>query len=166
MRNLLSALHYITLIIQQKMADSKETEGLDLDWFAVDHQGYVGHIASMGGDLPLQLSINDCETLSAYFWSQPLTSQIISSEQIDKWMSFKDGEEKKRYLDSFSPFAQRGLFSFDRILYSTQYCLVSSPTKPIKVYDLPESIQLFLTKVKQPNSLFKTVNILSLDDFA
>src|SRR4051812_31024325 len=112
--------------------------GLEFDWFAVDHDGHIGHFSSAGyGPIPRAAldNANAQEQLLAYFHEQPAQTDaefmIAQVGTLDDWLAM----------------ARHGLFSYDYGESYGPYTLIARPARPTIIRALPASIQQFLRQV-------------------
>ena len=122
----------------------------DFEWFAVDSNGHIAFVTSAGfAPIPLivfrsKRQYFDCAN---YFENLPEKSESILSEDFPY--------KVKSWIDA----AKRGLFAFDwnwgLSCYEAgkPYRLIAYPTKPLKVSELPNEIQEYLSPIH-----FKTIN--------
>jgi hypothetical protein len=85
----------------------------DWDWFAVDEDGNVGHFATgTFRRLPpsARADSEGLEELISYFDSVPRVENYVIRPEFEKSQSFKNQEERSRYLESFAAMASRGLY--------------------------------------------------------
>jgi len=133
-----------------------DQEVSDYDWFAIDTQGNVGHFASNGGILleSVAASAENLQLVVDHFKS----SQVITGFRLAPTFSYpsdiKSIEQKKIFVSSFTAYSEYGLYSFDRYepnyrgdLSKQNYIPVSQPNKPIHINQLPETIQVILSKL-------------------
>ncbi|QDV29869.1 hypothetical protein Spb1_17880 [Planctopirus ephydatiae] len=114
-----------------------EEECEDLDWYAVDESGYIGHFATGGrGFLPRSVK-NSSEnrlTLHSFFVELPVSCAGIHNDAAGN-------------NEFFLAMSGRGLYSYDyspgkgRNLGYSRNCI---PTSPLKVEVCPEEIQAIL----------------------
>lgn len=128
----------------------------DLDWFAVDDEGCVGHFTSAGFKLlptTVVRSAEDLEIILEFFErSTPIRESHFVDEQIID--SLRKEKNPERRLRDFVAMADRGLYSYDIESYGDTYFRVAIPTSPIRIYELPENIQSILKQTHARNILF------------
>jgi hypothetical protein len=122
-----------------------DQEILDLDWFALDVDGAVGHFATAGaGALPeplLSMTKQDFDFIQNYF-----ETLFVQSTGL------------KSYLDA----ARIGLFEFDALRAECRpvgYFRVSLPSVPLLITKLPPDIAGMLSKTVLPVSFRRTEKI-------
>ena len=143
-----------------------EEETRDIDWFALDSEGFVGHFTTGGrGALPRSIasSAEDLKRVTDYFSKQisANTSSVISSG-VELHVSLRDEAQRARYLEDFKRMACRGLFSFDFLQTSkrpTGYFLVAKPLIPLHVGGIREDIRQVLER-----TVFERIAFRQIDD--
>jgi hypothetical protein len=146
-------------------------ETLDLDWFALDAHGLVGHFAAGGmGVLPRSVatSAEDLKTVTDFFRKQvsPVTSPIVNPA-LGSYIELVDAESRVRYLQDYTDMASRGLFSFDFLQTRKRpggYFQVAHPAKALNFLTLPEQIRDILQKTVLDRVSFGTSNELAVDE--
>lgn len=83
-----------------------DIETRDLDWFASDKDGMIGHFATGGhGAVPQVIarscSIEDLNQVANYFRKQPALACPIVNEGLASYVALKDERAKGRYLEDF-----------------------------------------------------------------
>lgn len=127
-----------------------QQETLDIDWFFTNNED-IGFVASGGGKLPASVakSADNNEFIRSYFASLSTSSNIVINPNLNNIISSVVDE---RYLADFINMAEKGLFTFDRSVFSSfsnsKYHLVAKPTIPLKFADLPSEIQTILLQTK------------------
>ena len=136
---------------EHAMITDLEEETLDLKWFSVDDSGEIAHFASGGrGFLPpsVKASKSNLDRLKTFFRKDLSPNGIgIVSANLLLHEHFESEAEKTRYLEFFSQNATKGLYSFDCFIDATRptgYFLVVTPSRPLKVDDLPHDIRQIL----------------------
>lgn len=136
-----------------------ELTGLDLDWFALDSMGHVGHFASNGTDLvPLAViqRKKENELLGDYFYSLPHSKGAFSTPSSDSngWRQLLSKDNEVRYIAGFAEWAERGLFSYDckrdKGDVFGPYFLIAVPSSPLSVGDLPHHIRRYVSVTRFP----------------
>jgi hypothetical protein len=128
-----------------------EQETQDLDWFALDEEGTIGHFATGGsGKLPRSVaaSRDNMNMLTEFFRTHfaNFTTPIINPK-LGLHVSLKDEDAKEKYLQDYLNMASRGLYSYDCLLTGkkpTGYFLVAQPTTPLQLTLLPREIRSLL----------------------
>lgn len=140
-------------------------ETQDLDWFALDQEGVIGHFTTGGcGALPRSVvsSLEDLRRATGFFRNQLVPTALpIVSPKIDSHVSLKDERAKARYLQDFIKMASRGLFSFDYLRTGTRptgYFQVATPSVPLHITSLPPEIRQILDKTVLNGIFFHKVN--------
>ncbi len=125
----------------------EEQETLDIDWFFLDKNKKLCHVASGGGWLPpfIAISKEDSIFLSTYFRRLPiLSNKVIINPNMGKYISWNDQTEKENYLSDFTYFAKIGLYSFDKskpsVFNDNNYHLVTQPVQQLTLESLPKDI--------------------------
>ncbi|GAA4375604.1 hypothetical protein [Hymenobacter koreensis] len=133
--------------------DGLEQQDSDIDWFAVDNDGHVVHVASGGGVLPesVAASEEDLLQLHQYFLTLPETTAAAQVQvEPNAVQSGRSAEGAVRY-------ARRGLFSFDKTRLNkhrdTQYHLVARPAQPLMLAELPGRVATLLLRTQMPLSV-------------
>jgi hypothetical protein len=133
-----------------------DQEVSDYDWFAIDSKGNIGHFASNGGILPesIAASAEDLQLIVDHFKSSQARTGFRLAPTFSYPPDIKSAEQKKIFVSSFVAYSECGLYSFDRYepnyrgdLSKQNYIPVSQPNNPILVNQLPETIQIILSKV-------------------
>jgi hypothetical protein len=143
--------------------DELEQESSDIDWFAIDSDGHILHIASGGGVLPESVAASE-ETLLQlyqYFLALPDTNSasLVHAEA--------NAEKSGRNYQNAIRYAQRGLFSFDKTLLNKhldpQYHLAVRPADPLLIKDVPEPIATLLRRTSLPDSVLAKTQLIVSD---
>jgi len=143
------------------MISDLEEQTLDLDWFAVDANGEIGHFATGGlGFLPL--SVKACNEnrvlLRSFFRGLAGNGEAIESPSLASHRHFASEAEKERSLEDFVQMSSKGLYSFDCIFDRKRpsgYYLVVLPSNPLTVEELPDEIRPALELTRFPGSFAK-----------
>jgi len=144
------------------MYTETEQQTLDIDWFFTDGKN-IGFVASAGGKLPKTVakSSENNEKLISYFRSLPDISNTIMNPDLDSLLkkTFGSGVDE-RYLHDYVLMTKKGLYSFDKTclnnFFDSKYHLVTSPSVPLRIENLPQEIFDILIKTKySENSLHK-----------
>ena len=144
----------------------------DIDWFAIDRRGHILHVASGGGVLPPSIA-NDLEgvrIVAKFMRTLPdLSSDFIVDNKLDEIVSFKDKNEKERYLQDFGEMARRGFYSYDKTLVGNfedvSYHLVCKPEISLHEDDLPKDIVAIINKTRLDQAL-ESITEISVNMFA
>lgn len=141
----------------------------DLDWFAVDSEGYVGHFATGGqGGVPTSVRSSKprLDRLVTYFKTvAPSTGRGCLAATIQE---YKNADPNKLNLSLFFHMASRGLYSFDVILGQPRPCpytIIARPESPIQVADLPQEIQEELKRTRSATIRFAESLLFHADVF-
>ncbi|UOQ52895.1 hypothetical protein [Hymenobacter cellulosivorans] len=132
--------------------DELDQEDADIDWFAVDGQGHILHVASGGGILPESVAASQevLLELHQYFLTLPNATTAEAAE-------VEDGAEEAGGYQSFARYAQRGLFSFEKTRLheraDTRYHLVARPLLPLTIQQLPKRLAQLLARTQLPGSV-------------
>lgn len=139
-----------------------DEETQDLDWFAIDGEGAIGHFATGGcGALPRSIasSLEDLQKVTMYFKErvEAFTMPVVS-ESINSFILFRDEEAKARYLEDFIKMASQGLFSFDFLRTGTRpagYFRVAKPNVSLQARSLPQEICQILERTLLQGIVFR-----------
>ena len=131
------------------MASLSEIEQFtsDLDWYAVDRDGWIGQFLTAGALLPGSLASDkeSFDQLSTYFDSLPESGESIF---CPKFVVHCRGHHVSQDPADQMPFAQsmsrRGLYSFDRNDNEDFYYRVAIPSQRLNIADLPGPIARIL----------------------
>ena len=128
---------------------------LDIDWFAVDSSGNIAHFASGGGRLPFSIANakEDNEFVGEFIRENITdTNDFLLSAIAKEKMLTKNTEEAKWYLNDFQSMSKRGLFSYDKSALgdfrNEEYHLITSPTMPIDISQIPFNIASIINATK------------------
>jgi hypothetical protein len=138
--------------------DEVEQEDSDIDWFAVDTNGYIIHFASGGGRLPESVAASEENLLALhqYFLGVAETATAAS-------VRIEQGAEGGGTYQGAVRYAQRGLFSFYktslRDLADTYYHLVARPVQPLTIQELPAPLAALLGRTRFPVSILDKTRI-------
>lgn len=146
-----------------------EQQTLDIDWFFTNGK-YIGFTASGAGKLPESVakSSENNEKLGSYFRNLSETSDIIVNHELDAlligiWVTGAD----ERYLQDFISMTKRGFYSFDKNnlnnFLNYDYHLVTSPTNPLIIDDLPKDIVGIIMHTKYPGSMSSIIDISKIN---
>ena len=138
------------------MIREEQEPDLDLDWFALDPEGYVGHFTTGGcGALPLSIasaSDVDLRAVRDHFLSLPEVGRALFNpawaglRRLFPGPGTEPGEVFRPWLQS----AARGLYSFDYIEDQRRrprpYRVVARPEVPLKADELPPAIRSILER--------------------
>jgi hypothetical protein len=150
----------------------EEDEGrLDLDWFALDAQGAVGHFTTGGcGALPRSVAAarEDLETVRACLLALPETTTAIvnpnRSATIPLFPSVRP--EPVANLRPWTATAARGMYAYDYIEDRKRrprpYLLVARPELPLTADDLPPEIRAILARTILRDVVFARDDIVGL----
>lgn len=154
------------MVIMDKLKSN--FEALDIDWFFIDNELNLYHVASGGGIPPksIQDNFDTYYLIQNYFNSLPILSEnVIVKDNLELFISFVNDDAKIKYLSTFIEFAKKGLISFDKSdLTNTEdsiYHLVVSPKVKLDISTIPNEIYEKIKKTvfnKNGNSL-TNVNI-------
>ncbi|TGE22245.1 hypothetical protein E5K00_18535 [Hymenobacter aquaticus] len=132
--------------------DELDQEDADIDWFALDSQGHILHVASGGGILPESVAASQevLLELHQYFLTLPDTT---AAEAV----AVEAGAEEAGGYQSFARYARRGLFSFEKTRLheraDTRYHLVARPVVPLLASQLPKQLAQLLGRTQLPASV-------------
>jgi hypothetical protein len=156
---------------EPRMAISElDKEILDLDWFALDSTGAIGHFASGGsGAVPSNpnLSLSDLELLTRYFLQrEPITTAIANPQVTSRVLLLPDDGALGRYLSCYLAMASRGLYSFDedgRGYRPRGYFLVAIPVEPLNIASVDLSVAHLLMPYRLNDVVFSAWNDISAE---
>ena len=146
---------------------------IDIDWFFIDQQGNVGHVASGGGQFPVSISKSKemCELLQSFFERYDLVSlnKFSINSELKKIVGFNNSYEETKYLKDFILMAQKGLYSFDKTILGNfiddNYHLVAKPLNPLNIKMLPDDISIILRRTVIDSDL-SILNSLKISDIS
>lgn len=145
-------------------------EYLDIDWFAVDVKGNIIHFASGGGDLPSSVCnhMEDNESVARFFKTLQNNNDVIEiNEDLEGLKLWLNTAQKERYLRSYTEYALKGLFSFDKADFNNPfdkaYRLIVSPAKCLTIDKVPQPIANIIKRTAYSNDISKIKN-LSIDE--
>lgn len=150
---------------------------LDLDWFAVDRLGYLGHFMS-NATTAVPSAIRDgvemrCERdfwrdLADRMFDLPVKadSSIVHSyaKEWQPYLQIAGKSKREAYYAASTEWSERGFFSFNcvRKLGGDPYFLVSSPSHPLASTDL-ETEDRMLVEKHRFNFEFSECQTISVD---
>ena len=133
----------------------------DLDWFAVDQSGAVGHFTSYGaGELPESVACDQEGYLLVleYFEGQAASTGAArpvaggDCEGLEPWLSY----------------ARRGLYSYDSShpgAANHDYRLIALPEHPVHISGIPETIAAVLRRTTTADVSFCDSPSISITTF-
>lgn len=133
--------------------DELEQQDADIDWFAVDREGHIVHVASGGGRLPESVAASELDLLELhqYFLTRPETA---GAAQVK---AEANAAQSGRSAEGFVRYARRGLFSFDKTLLNepadAHYHLVARPVQPLTLAELPGPVAALLLRTQLPGAV-------------
>lgn len=89
----------------------------DFDWFFVDSEGQLCHVASAAGRLPTRIGrmgVEEIQNISRLIRLLPAQFEYEINPRLDEIKSFESNLQRTNYLEDFILFAKRGLYSFDK----------------------------------------------------
>lgn len=130
-------------------------EVYDLDWFAVDQNGFLGHFATgVFGGVPESIleSKEELQEIEDYFRNQAPKTKGYTFHP--KWSANagvdpKDSRAVNLYLNDFKLMASCGLYSYDAYEAGprpSSYFLVASPDLPLSIDELPGNIRQIIER--------------------
>lgn len=149
-----------------------EQEAMDLDWFAVDGDGRLGHFTTGAWRyLPASIALNkeDWEKVLDYFEAMPGDEKVIISPDLAKHESYKSNEEIAYHLKSYIEMAGKGLYSYSTYDYSHEfrpYFCVAMPEKALLISDLPDEIRTIVERTRLEGIRFLTDWVISSEQVA
>lgn len=122
----------------------------DLDWFAVDKDGKIGHFTT-GGDKLLPPTISSSKEnwkkLLNYFEQLEAIYEFEKSPDLEKHLSQLSFKSLDKFLESYKSMSSRGLYSFNSYpsnFDKNPYFLVTFPKIELTFESLPGEIRLIL----------------------
>lgn len=115
----------------------QEQHSRDLDWYFIDGNKKLIHVATGGGKLPKIIEENDeqNENLHSQILQLPIQFEIEVNPILNEFVSFENDELRELYLTDFSEMAGRGFISIDKsnlgIFEDGIYHIVAYPKRPI-----------------------------------
>jgi len=131
----------------------------DIDWYFIDRNDRLVHVASAGGRLPKSIEPMDeiINTVHAEILDLPAIGDYNLNPNIDQIIGFESQELRTFYLSDFIEMAKRGLISIDKTILGNfedpQYHLVAWPKDE-------SSLALFFPRFE---SLIKVSKLLSTE---
>ena len=129
--------------------------GADLDWYAVDINGYLARMTTGGrGKVPYCYKISSWNYMFDYLENLPIISESIVYKQ-----------KQRLNFDDYIKMGNRGLYCFqaDTCGYRpTDYVKYVTPSNPLKIESLDETIRNLLFSLSLP-VLFANIMQLSSD---
>ena len=133
------------------MNDPVDPDGWDLDWFAVDRDGHLGHFSSFGSRVILPAALASKRERDRLF------DGVMALPRRSRILRVTAG-----YLPSedWGLMAERGLFSYDFISPEGMgwevgtYGLVYAPKEPVLLSSLPPESQAPLERLRLPDLCF------------
>jgi hypothetical protein len=122
-----------------------EQQTLDIDWFFLNGKE-ICFVASGGGKLASSVakSSENNAILVSYFRNLNDRCDVVINPNLDETLN------DENYLSDFIQMAKKGLYAFDKTTLndfsSTKYHLVTTPSIPLFLNELPENIQGLLRK--------------------
>jgi hypothetical protein len=148
---------------------------MDLDWWATDTDGCVGHFATWGyAPVPSHLRVVSDELLSDYFQNiAPIFGTAIESENweimtgkiITTYFKSQTIEDvRNSFLQSFRFMSQRGMFSYSGNMPNgwNHYYRLTVPSSPLTIDMLPKDIKNIVQEITFPVS-FSQAHIITKD---
>ena len=150
--------------------DQQEEFTRDWDRYAVDEDGHVGHFTTAGlRALPksVRQDREAAESLSRYFFeAAPVNGDFSIRPEAETDCGGWKKQGRDTYLRDFAFMASKGLFSFNTEVShagASRYFLVAAPTSPLRLGDLPSSIQPVLSRTVAPLRFVDSAYIVSTE---
>jgi hypothetical protein len=153
-----------------------DQETQDLDWFALDREGAIGHFTTGGaGFLPRSVaaSAEDLRAVTRYFHhTAPILGHpIVHPQARHRVRLFPSSDQDAEaacttYLRDYAAAASRGLYSFDSEQTGqrpTGYFRVASPSRPLVAEALPREIRDILERTVLAGVAFGICDALGID---
>lgn len=139
------------------MAANRICPGPDLEWFAIDHEGFIAGFTNAGfGVVP------DAVFTSFDRYNETLDAiAALQRTGFARWVS-----NKPRLYDTWDDWSARGLYSYDwdhpigQPDTSLPYRLLCVPEKPIHVSQLPSSVANYIKECEFNISFIEALEIL------
>ncbi|MCP4154373.1 MAG: hypothetical protein GY757_42000 [bacterium] len=147
-----------------------EIDSLDIDWFAVDQEGFVGHFTS-GSSCILPESVASSKDENEFLLDYFLGLEEQSSYELNDVPKLTSNSKPVPgiILESYFEMGRRGLFSFvaseDLNNQEGKYICLLKPLNPLKIEAVPKEVQKILkkTNIKAENFLHSFCNSLFID---
>jgi len=147
-----------------------EQEILDLDWFGTDEVGAIARFTTGGrGMMPAAAasSAEDLETLQRFLENElPSICTAICNPSIDRYATFRNNEDKNRYVSEACRMSSRGLYCYDCMISRvrpTGYFRISKPSRPLTFAELPLNIQQVLERTRLNGISFSVADTITVD---
>lgn len=136
--------------------EESEEFSRDWDWYAVDEDGKIGHFTT-AGLRPLPETVRDdrdaAEKLIQHFEeARPFTTCTVR-EAAERDAGGWGSRGRDGFIKSFAEMSKRGLFSHNTQMVhgpEAAYYLVSRPSEPLAVADVPDEIRVLLLRTRAP----------------
>ena len=154
------------------MIREDEEPALDLDWFALDAQGAVGHFTTGGcGALPRSAAASraDVDMLRDYFLALPeIGAAILNPHRASSLPLFRPrAPDPASQLRPWTATAARGLYAYDyvedRRRRPRPYALVARPELPLHAGELPAQIRSVLGRTVLRDVVFASDDVIPLE---
>ena len=141
---------------------SFEDQLMDLDWFALDESGAIGHFTT-AGIWPMPRSVaaskEDLERVQDFFWQKPPFTRVSVEAKVFSYADVNPADETARewFVHDFVQMAARGLYSYNCFLKEqppAAYYRVAVPNEPLRVDSLPLEIRDILRRTIMPGVSF------------
>jgi hypothetical protein len=153
------------------MITQEDEAGSDLDWFALDAQGAVGHFTTGGcGALPRSVAASreDLDAVRAFLMGLAETTAAIvnpnRAESIPLFPSVKPVPVAQ--LRPWTATAARGMYAYDyvedRKRRPRPYLLVARPELPLKAEELPGEFRAVLERTVLRDIVFARDDVIGL----
>jgi hypothetical protein len=152
-----------------------ELAGLDLDWWATDMNGNIGHFTTDGvTPFPRQLKISSHHLLCDYFFETALVRgsadeslgwEKISGKVVKAHFPIKSVDiARKLLLSSYKFMGERGIFSYAGNMPNgrNHYFRLIVPSSPLMIDMLPQDIKNIVQEITFPVS-FSQAHIITKD---
>jgi hypothetical protein len=119
----------------------------DLDWFAIDRDGKIGHFTSVGWRLLPPSIASSKENLGKifdYFDQMEIKNGYLVCPNLQTHLAKLSIDTFDKYVRSFAEMSSRGLYSYDSYDYSHDnrpYFRVTIPKSELRLDDLPQDIK-------------------------
>ena len=158
-------------VYSNAMITEEDEAALDLDWFALDRDGAVGHFTTGGcGALPRSVASSkaDLDAVREYLLSLPETgAALVNHDRRETIPLFPSARrEPAARLRPWTATAARGMYAYDYIEDRRRrprpYLVVARPELPLTADELPPAIRSILNRTVLPDVIFARDDLVPL----